>query len=151
MKLNSLQLGAGVALLLSGFAGQNTLADSYVFVTNTTPQTVSIQVNHTGSRILQQGNQWAQEATQIAPYETKRVLRLNRYSGIKSGQTYNFDTVVTSGSSQVELKQSMTREHGRVAILSMVFKRPPPRHLGILTVMCIASIQRMRACQHKLL
>lgn len=108
MKLNSLKLGAGVALLIGGFASQNALADSYVFVTNTTPQTVSIQVNQTGSQILQQGNQWAQEATQIGPYETKRVLRMNRYSGIKSGQTYNFDTIVSSGGSQVTLKQTMT-------------------------------------------
>ena len=50
---------------------------------------------------------WAQEATQIAPYETKRVLRFNRYTGLKSGKTYNFDTVVTSGNSQVTFKQTM--------------------------------------------
>ncbi len=35
-------------------------------------------------RTLTQGSQWAQEATQIAPYETKRVLRFNRYTGVKT-------------------------------------------------------------------
>ncbi|MEG2885247.1 MAG: phospholipase, partial [Acinetobacter sp.] len=108
MGLTSLKLSAGVALLVGGFATQNALADSYVFVTNTTPQTVSLQINQTGTHILQQGNEWAQEATQIAPYETKRVLRINRYTGLKSGKTYNFDTVVSTGNSQVTLKQTMT-------------------------------------------
>ena len=42
MGLTSLKLSAGVALLVGGFATQNALADSYVFVTNTTPQTVSL-------------------------------------------------------------------------------------------------------------
>lgn len=108
MGLSTIKFSVGTALLMGTFAMQNTLADSYVFITNTTPETVSVQVNHTGTQILQHGNQWAQEATQIAPYETKRVLRMNRYSGLKSGQTYNFDTVVSSGSSQVTFKQSMT-------------------------------------------
>mgnify|MGYP001759726680 CR=1 FL=1 len=108
MQLKGLKLSAGVALLACGFASQSALADSYVFVTNTTPQTVSIQATQTGTHILQQGNEWAQEATQIAPYETKRVLRINRYTGLKSGKTYNFDTVISSGSSKITLKQTMT-------------------------------------------
>ncbi len=108
MKLDSFKFAAGVMLLAGGVSAQNAYADSYVFVTNTTPQTVSVQITQTGTHILQAGNEWAQEATQIAPYETKRVLRMNRYSGIKLGKTYNFDTVVTSGNSQVTLKQTMT-------------------------------------------
>ncbi len=79
---------------------QQVIADSYIYVTNTTPETVSVNINHHGTR--------TQEATQIAPYETKRVLRFNRYTGVKSGQTYNFDTVITGGGSSVTLKQSMT-------------------------------------------
>jgi endonuclease/exonuclease/phosphatase family metal-dependent hydrolase len=108
MGLRSLKFSAGFALLLGGIASQDAVADSYVFVTNTTPQTVSVQISQTGTHILQQGNEWAQEATQIAPYETKRVLRINRYTGLKSGKTYNFDTVVSTGNSQVTLKQTMT-------------------------------------------
>ena len=78
MGFNGIKLGVGAMFLTSAFAMQNAKADSYVFVTNTTPQTVTLQVTHTGNHILQHGNQWAQEATQIAPYETKRVLRINR-------------------------------------------------------------------------
>ncbi|MEC7120393.1 MAG: sphingomyelin phosphodiesterase [Pseudomonadota bacterium] len=87
---------------------QQAQADTYVYVTNTTPETVTVAVNHHGTRTLTQGSQWAQEATTIAPYETKRVLRYNRFSGVKSGHTYNFDTVVSGAGSSVTLKQSMT-------------------------------------------
>ncbi len=43
-----------------------------------------------------------------------RLLKPNVYCvltvilGVKSGQTYNFDTVITGGGSSVTLKQSMT-------------------------------------------
>ena len=86
---------------------QSTFADSYIYVTNTTPQTVSLKVNQTGD-ILEQGNQWGQEATHIAPYETKRVLRINRYKGLGSGKTYSFNTTVSSGNSQIAFVQTMT-------------------------------------------
>ena len=99
---------AGTCLLSTVLVGQQAQADTYVFITNTTDQTVAVQVNHSGTRTLTQGSQWAQEATSIGPYETKRVLRYNRFSGVKSGQTYNFDTVVTSAGSSVTFKQSMT-------------------------------------------
>lgn len=101
-------LATNVAWLSFIFCSQQALADSYVYVTNTTPETVSVNINHHGTRTLSKGSQWEQEATQIAPYETKRVLRFNRYTGVKSGQTYNFDTVVTGAGSSVTLKQSMT-------------------------------------------
>ena len=96
------------ALLSSLLFNQQAIADTYIYVTNTTPETVSVNINHHGTKTLTQGSQWEQEATQIAPYETKRVLRYNRNIGVKSGQTYNFDTVITSGGSSVTLKQSMT-------------------------------------------
>lgn len=98
---------AAACLLSTVLVGQQAQADTYVFITNTTDQPVSVQVNHSGTRTLTQGSQWAQEATTIGAYETKRVLRYNRYSGVKSGQTYNFDTVVTSAGSSVTFKQSM--------------------------------------------
>lgn len=101
------QLQLTVLTLLALFAGP-VLADTYVFITNTTPETVTVSVNHYGTRTLVKGSEWEQEATSIGPYETKRVLRMNRYWGVKSGHTYNFDTRVTSGSSTVVMKQSMT-------------------------------------------
>lgn len=97
-----------VALALLAMFASPVFADTYVFITNTTPETVTVSINHYGTRTLTQGSQWAQEATSIGPYETKRVLRYNRFTGVKSGQTYNFDTRVTSGTSTVVMKQSMT-------------------------------------------
>lgn len=101
------RLQLSVLALLALLAGP-ALADTYVFITNTTPETVTVSVHHHGTRTLSQGSEWAQEATSIGPYETKRVLRYNRYWGVKSGHTYNFDTRVTSGSSTVVMKQTMT-------------------------------------------
>jgi endonuclease/exonuclease/phosphatase family metal-dependent hydrolase len=103
-----LSLATGALLLTGILASQQANADTYVFVTNTTPETVSVTINHYGSKTLVKGSEWEQEATQIAPYETKRILRYNRYWGVKSGHTYNFDTVITGGGSSVTLKQSMT-------------------------------------------
>lgn len=83
------------------------LADSYVYVTNTTPETVQVQVNHYGDDTLAEGSEWHQEATEIAPYATARVLAFNRYEGLKSGKTYRFDTHLIGTSSTVTLQQSM--------------------------------------------
>ncbi|MDF1630049.1 MAG: sphingomyelin phosphodiesterase [Alcanivoracaceae bacterium] len=88
------------------FAG-NAAADTYVYITNSTPDPVTISVDHYGSRTLSNGSQWAQEATAIGPYETKRVLRYNRYWGVKSGHTYNFDTRITRNGQSVVAKQTM--------------------------------------------
>ena len=92
--------------LLAMFSA-NALADSYIFITNSTPDTVSVSVSHYGSRTLSNGSQWAQEATSIGPWETKRVLRFNRYWGVKSGHTYNFDTHITRNGSTVTARQTM--------------------------------------------
>lgn len=83
------------------------MADSYIFITNSTPDTVSVSVSHYGSRTLSRGSQWDQEATSIGPWETKRVLRFNRYWGVKSGHTYNFDTHVSRNGSTVVARQTM--------------------------------------------
>lgn len=94
--------------IFSSTISYQVLADSYIYLTNSTPDTVYVETKHTGSKPLTQNTHWSQEATKLAPYETKKVLRVNRYTGIKSGQTYNFNTTVTSGSSKIVLKQSMT-------------------------------------------
>lgn len=104
-RLKAAVIGLGMC---AGAMSSQAQADTYVFITNTTPETVTVNVNHYGTRTLVKGSEWAQEATSIAPYETKRVLRYNRNMGVKSGQTYNFDTIVTNGGSSVTLKQSMT-------------------------------------------
>ena len=93
-----------ISLNLSGVA----LADSYVFITNSTPETVQIDVVQTGSSRLTEGSHWQQEATEIAPYTTARVLAFNRNVGVKSGKTYQFDTLITAGDSTVVARQQMT-------------------------------------------
>ena len=100
----------GLQLLVSCLAlllASNSTADTYIYITNSTADPVTISVNHHGSRTLSNGSQWAQEASAIGPYETKRVLRYNRYWGVKSGHTYNFDTVISSNGQSVIAKQSM--------------------------------------------
>ncbi|MBU1311332.1 MAG: sphingomyelin phosphodiesterase [Gammaproteobacteria bacterium] len=93
-----------VGLSLSGQA----FADSYVFITNSTPETVQINVAQTGSSRLTAGSQWQQEATEIAPYATARVLAFNRNVGVKNGKTYQFDTQITAGGSTIVARQQMT-------------------------------------------
>lgn len=95
---------ASLVGLLGASAAQ---ADSYIFVTNTTPNTVSVSIDHYGDRTLDEGDEWAQEATQILPYETKRVLRFNRYWGVKRNKKYYFDTNISDGQSTVKLRQQM--------------------------------------------
>jgi endonuclease/exonuclease/phosphatase family metal-dependent hydrolase len=83
-------------------------ADSYIFVTNSTNETLQVRVNHFGSDTLTQGSEWKQEVQEIEPYATERVLAFNRYQGLKSGSTYHFETQLTGATSTVTLKQKMT-------------------------------------------
>ena len=82
-------------------------ADSYIFVTNSTNETVQVRTLHYGDDTLTEGSEWHQEATEIAPYATARVLAFNRYEGLKSGKTYHFETQVTGQTSTVTLQQKM--------------------------------------------
>ena len=90
------------ALMLAG----NAIA-SNVFLTNTTPETVYLTVNHYGTDILKQGDEWQQFVTEIPPYATRKVLRFNRVWGVKRKRNYFFDTYVTSNNQTVILKQKM--------------------------------------------
>ena len=72
------------------------LADSDIYLTNNSNQTMSIQVNHSGSDILEEGVEWQQHIQTLKPWETKMLLSFNRWEGINSGDTYQFETVVTN-------------------------------------------------------
>jgi endonuclease/exonuclease/phosphatase family metal-dependent hydrolase len=72
------------------------LAGSDVYLTNNSNQAMSIQVNHTGSDLLEEGVEWKQYVQTLKPWETKIVLSFNRWKGIKSGDTYQFETLVTN-------------------------------------------------------
>lgn len=96
-------LGAAVLLLPS-----LVLADTYIYITNSTPEAVQVEVNHTGSKnTLVEGKEWQQLATEIAPYATEKVLAFNRYWGLKTGANYNFDTKVIAGDSVLTAQQKM--------------------------------------------
>lgn len=98
---------AGLLAMASAVFAAPVLADSYVYITNSTPETVQVRVNHYGDDTLEEGSEWQQEASEIAPYATARVLAFNRYDGLKSGRTYHFDTQVTGATSTVTLQQQM--------------------------------------------
>jgi endonuclease/exonuclease/phosphatase family metal-dependent hydrolase len=95
--------------LVGVLIGAPAAADTYVYITNSTPNPVQIEVAHTGSGgTLVQGKEWQQEATEIAPYATTRVLAFNRYWGVKNGKTYYFDTKIKVGGEVITAKQSLT-------------------------------------------
>lgn len=97
--------GLASALLLPALAA----ADSYVYITNSTPEAVSVEVEHSATgALLIRGEQWQQLVTEIAPYATAKVLAFNRYWGVKSGKTYHFNTKVKVNGEEVTAKQSMT-------------------------------------------
>lgn len=83
-------------------------AESYVYLTNNTDKTLSLNISQTGSS-LSKGTHWRQHATSVAPFATARYMDMNRDSGIKWGKSYQFDTTVTApdGSTAV-LQQHLT-------------------------------------------
>ncbi len=96
------------ASALASAYSTSALADTDVYVTNSTAQPLSITINHTGSDLLEKDDEWYQQADQIGPYETKMVLSMNRWTGVKSGKEYNFETVLTNASGDsVTLHQKM--------------------------------------------
>ncbi|MCW8346941.1 sphingomyelin phosphodiesterase [Vibrio sp. ZSDZ65] len=111
-------------LLLSGFVAMPTLADTDVYLTNNSDQPLTIQVTHEGSDLLQYGNEWQQHVQELGPWQTKSVLSFNRWEGVKSNQTYRFETVVSNPQGEsVSLNQLMeghwynsTIEYGMSAV-----------------------------------
>ena len=109
------------ALLASAsFISTSAIADTDVYLTNNTNQVMTIQTNHTGTDLLQFGDEWQQHVEQIGPWETKKLISFNRWTGVKSGKTYEFDTVVSNSIGEsVTLNQTMeghwynsTLQHG---------------------------------------
>ncbi|WDE00724.1 sphingomyelin phosphodiesterase [Thalassomonas actiniarum] len=86
--LTALCLGASLALPV--------LADSDVYVTNNSPQNLSVSVSHTGDALLIEGSEWQQHVQTLGPWETRMVLSFNRWENVKSGKTYHFETMLTN-------------------------------------------------------
>ena len=95
-----------IALLLmcSGFAAH---ADSYMYFTNNSLKTVSLQTTQSGYTNLVEGVHWQQLARTVPPLATVKFLRFNRDEGIKWGKTYYFDTRVSGDGSSMLLRQKL--------------------------------------------
>lgn len=117
--MNIKQWTAALPLLLTAPA----MADTDVYLTNNSDQPLTIQVSHTGTDQLQLGEEWQQHTQALGPWETKAVISFNRWEGVESGQTYQFETVVSNARGEsVTLYQKMaghwynsTIEHGVTA------------------------------------
>lgn len=83
-------------VVLAALMSSNVVADTDVYLTNNSDQTLSIQVNHDGTDTLTYGEEWQQHVEILNPWETKQVMSFNRWEGVKSGQTYRFNTVVSN-------------------------------------------------------
>ena len=83
-------------------------AESYVYLTNNTQQTLDLTINQRGSALVK-GTHWQQHATSVPPLGTVRYLETNRDTGIKWGKDYYFDTTVTAeDGSTAMLQQKLT-------------------------------------------
>ncbi len=71
-------------------------AESYVYLTNNTMETLTLDTVQSGYGNIVHGDQWQQLATEVAPLATVRFLRFNRDQGIKWGKEYVFTTRVQS-------------------------------------------------------
>lgn len=94
---------ATAMLLGSGTA----FAESYVYLTNSTPNPVRVETTQSGDKALSKGSEWGTYTVEIPAYATRKVLWMNRDQGITNGKYFQFDTTVTQGSSTVVLQQGM--------------------------------------------
>ncbi|QNM96660.1 sphingomyelin phosphodiesterase [Chitinimonas koreensis] len=97
-----------LALLALCLLASRAFAETYVYVTNDTAQTVYLNTVQSGDKQLAEGTHWGRYATSIAPYATAKVLWMNRDQGITNGKTFRFDTTVSQGSGSVVLQQQLT-------------------------------------------
>jgi endonuclease/exonuclease/phosphatase family metal-dependent hydrolase len=82
-------------------------AESYVYLTNSTMESLTINTVQSGYDNIAHGDQWEQLATTVPPLGTVKFLRYNRDQGIKWGKTYYFTTTVQGASHSVELQQML--------------------------------------------
>jgi len=90
-----------ISFLMASFSW----AESYIYLTNSTMEEVSLSTIQTGHTNITHGDQWEQLATTVPPLATVKFLRFNRDDGIKWGKAYQFITTVQGANSSVELQQ----------------------------------------------
>lgn len=86
-------------------------ADTDVYLTNNSAQPLVIQVSQEGSDILKYGEEWQQHTETLGPWETKPVLSFNRWEGVKSGEIYRFNTVVSNSIGESVTLQQVMKGH----------------------------------------
>ena len=79
-------LGLVLCGLLTSVLASQSLAESYIYLTNNTMQTLSLETTQTGHNNIEHGNQWQQLAHSVPPLGTVKFLRFNRDQGIKWGR-----------------------------------------------------------------
>lgn len=82
-------------------------AESYVYITNSTMEALTLETVQSGHNNITHGNQWQQLADTVPPLATVKFLRYNRDKGIKWGKEYLFTTTVQGVNSSVELTQKL--------------------------------------------
>lgn len=82
-------------------------AESYVYITNSTMEALTLETVQSGHNNITHGNQWQQLADTVPPLATVKFLRYNRDKGIKWGKEYRFTTTVQGANSSVELTQKL--------------------------------------------
>jgi endonuclease/exonuclease/phosphatase family metal-dependent hydrolase len=82
-------------------------AESYIYLTNSTNEALSISTVQTGHDNIDHGDEWEQLAHAVAPMETVKFLRFNRDQGIKWGKKYWFTTTVQGQNSSAILQQKL--------------------------------------------
>lgn len=111
--MNYLSLNKGfnlskvAVLLVSLMLGNVALAESYIYLTNSTMEELSINTVQTGHDNIDHGDEWEQLAQTVPPLATVKFLRFNRDDGIKWGKRYYFTTTVQGKSSSLELQQML--------------------------------------------
>lgn len=105
--IKGLSLSKFAVLLFSLMLGNVALADSYIYLTNSTMEEVSIHTVQTGHNNISHGDEWEQLAETVPPLATVKFLRFNRDDGIKWGERYYFTTTVQGKSSSLELQQML--------------------------------------------
>ena len=103
MNYSSLKKGFNLSkvavLLVSLMLGNVALAESYIYLTNSTMEELSINTVQTGHDNIDHGDEWEQLAQTVPPLATVKFLRFNRDDGIKWGKRYYFTTTVQGKSS----------------------------------------------------
>ena len=95
-----------VLLSALGLSAQ-TLAESYVYLTNNTMTPLTINTVQSGHNNITHGNQWTQLKTTVAPLATVKFLQFNRDKGIKWGKEYVFTSNVSGLDQDIQLTQKL--------------------------------------------